>query len=258
MRWLWWRRWLVAAGVLVLAGLVGLAPAVWGQGSSLVRPLAQVETGPERGAWVTHVLLAPTVLSDEAFDTVSATADAVGRDAAAIKFAARPGGCADGGEGADGGRGWRRRWRRRWSGCMGESRVQSPESGVRSQDVLLERFMRAGLAAGCPREQVGNFLAAGYVAQPKQLAFHGAARLCDAPGGPDQVGFGGARGPGKSHAVFAQVALDDCRRWPGLKVLYLRKALKQAREQFDDLRRRVLRGVVNEFNRSAGGGDAVG
>jgi hypothetical protein len=65
-------------GVLVLAGLVGLAPAVWGQGSSLVRPLAQVETGPERGAWVTHVLLAPTVLSDEAFDTVSATADAVG------------------------------------------------------------------------------------------------------------------------------------------------------------------------------------
>jgi hypothetical protein len=52
--------------------------------------------------------------------------------------------------------------------------------------------------------------------------------------------------------VFAQVALDDCRRWPGLKVLYLRKALKQAREQFDDLRRRVLRGVEHEFNRSAG------
>jgi hypothetical protein len=73
-----------------------------------------------------------------------------------------------------------------------------------------------------------------------------------------RLGLAGARGPGKSHAVFAQVALDDCRRRPGLKALYLRKALKQAREQFDDLRRRVLRGAANEFNRSAGVGDAVG
>lgn len=117
---------------------------------------------------------------------------------------------------------------------------------------LLDRYVRTAALYGCPAQQVKHFLAAGYVAQPKQLQFHAAARLCDAAGGPDQVGFGGARGPGKSHAVFAQVALDDCRRWPGLKVLYLRKALKQAREQFDDLRRRVLRGIAHEFNRSAG------
>ena len=115
----------------------------------------------------------------------------------------------------------------------------------------LDRFMAAARAAGCPRDQVRNFLDAKYVPQPKQMAFHAATRLCDAPG-PDQIGFGGARGPGKSHAVFAQVALDDCRRRPGLKVLYLRKALKQAREQFDDLRRRVLRTVPNNFDRSAG------
>ena len=116
----------------------------------------------------------------------------------------------------------------------------------------LDRLVATASAAGCPRDQLRNFLASGYVPQPKQLEFHAAARLCDGPQGPDQVGFGGARGPGKSHGVFAQVALDDCRRWPGLKVLYLRKALKQAREQFDDLRRRVLRGVEHEFNRSAG------
>jgi phage terminase large subunit len=123
---------------------------------------------------------------------------------------------------------------------------------VRRGDSAADRFMRAAAMAGCPADQVRSFLAAGYVAQPKQLAFHAAARLCDREGGPDQIGFGGARGPGKSHAVFAQVALDDCRRWPGLKALYLRKALKQAREQFDDLRRRVLRDAPNDFNRSAG------
>lgn len=131
-------------------------------------------------------------------------------------------------------------------GAMRPARQQNS-----SQDALA-RFARAAALAGCPRDQVRNFLAAGYVAQPKQLAFHAAARLCDAADGPDQVGFGGARGPGKSHAVFAQVALDDCQRQPGIKALYLRKALKQAREQFDDLRRRVLRNVPHEFNRSAG------
>lgn len=124
--------------------------------------------------------------------------------------------------------------------------------GVRRGDSAADRFMRAAAAAGCPADQVRGFLAAGYVAQPKQLSFHAAARLCDREDGPDQIGFGGARGPGKSHAVFAQLALDDCRRWPGLKALYLRKALKQAREQFDDLRRRVLRDAPNDFNRSAG------
>ena len=49
-----------------------------------------------------------------------------------------------------------------------------------------------------------------------------------------ELGFGGARGPGKSHASFAQLALDDCRRYPGLKTLYLRKVGKQAREQFEE------------------------
>lgn len=109
------------------------------------------------------------------------------------------------------------------------------------------RLARTARSAGVPRDALENFLRAGYVPQPKQLQFHGAARSCDTPGGPTQVGFGGARGPGKSHAVFAQVALDDCQRIPGLKVLYLRKLGKNAREQFEDLRRSVLKHAAHTF-----------
>lgn len=95
-------------------------------------------------------------------------------------------------------------------------------------------------SAGVSEDSLERFLRAGYVPQPRQLEFHAAARLCDVPDGPTQIGFGGARGPGKSHAVFAQAALDDCQRIAGLKVLYLRKIQKNAKEQFEDLRRSVL------------------
>lgn len=101
--------------------------------------------------------------------------------------------------------------------------------------------------AGVPQDSLDRFLRAGYVPQPKQLDFHAAARGCDLPDGPTQVGFGGARGPGKSHAVFAQAALDDCQRIPGLKVLYLRKIQKNAKEQFEDLRRSVLSQTPHQF-----------
>lgn len=47
----------------------------------------------------------------------------------------------------------------------------------------LARYVAAGLAAGCATEQIEAFYRAGYVAQPKQLAFHAAARACDGPGG---------------------------------------------------------------------------
>ena len=59
-------------------------------------------------------------------------------------------------------------------------------------------------------------------------------------------------GPGKSHASFAQLALDDCRRTPGLKGLYLRKVGKQAREQFEDLRRSVLPAVRHDYDKRTG------
>ncbi len=116
----------------------------------------------------------------------------------------------------------------------------------------IARLERVAHNLDCPRQQLRNFISAGYVPQPKQLEFHAAARLCDRPDGPTQIGFGGARGPGKSHASFAQLALDDCRRVPQLKALYLRLSAKQAREQSDDLRRVVLKRVPHRYIRSEG------
>ena len=116
----------------------------------------------------------------------------------------------------------------------------------------LDRLLATAYRLGCPQEQMEHFLSAGYVPLPWQLRFHAAARAADVAGGPDQIGCGGARGPGKSHGTFAQLALDDCRRYPGLKTLYLRKIGKNAREQFEDLRRSVLKHVPHEFNRNSG------
>lgn len=113
-------------------------------------------------------------------------------------------------------------------------------------------YARTAKEKGVSPDQLENFARGQYVAQPKQLEFHAACRLCDKEDGPDQIGFGGARGPGKSHALFAQIALDDCQRFNGLKVLYLRKVSKNAREQFEDLRRSVLRYVPHKFNQSTG------
>lgn len=114
----------------------------------------------------------------------------------------------------------------------------------------MEKFLRAAKAAGMPRDQVENLLSAGYLPQPKQILFHAACRECDT--GPVEVGFGGARGPGKSHALVAQIALDDCHRVDGLKALLLRKVGKAVRESFEDLRAKVLKYVQHEYNRSSG------
>ena len=117
---------------------------------------------------------------------------------------------------------------------------------------ILDGFEKAARTLNLPTDQLENFLSAGYVPQPRQLEFHAAARLCDLPDGPTQIGFGGARGPGKSHAAFAQTALDDSRRIPDLKVLCIRRFAKQAREQFDDLRRTVLKNVPHRYVKSEG------
>jgi phage terminase large subunit len=119
-------------------------------------------------------------------------------------------------------------------------------------DRAASRMASAARSSGLPQDSLERFIRAGYVPQPKQLQFHAAARSCDLPDGPTQVGFGGARGPGKSHALFAQAALDDCQRVPGLKVLYLRKISRNAREQFDDLRMQVLRFVPHSYQREVG------
>ena len=124
--------------------------------------------------------------------------------------------------------------------------------GRRPAPVVPPGYYRQAQQAGCPEDQIARFCAAGYTAQPKQLLFHGACRACDEPDGPTQIGFGGARGGAKSHAMLCQIALDDCQRRPGLKALLLRKVGKAAKEGFEDLRARILRTTNHEWRRGEG------
>lgn len=124
--------------------------------------------------------------------------------------------------------------------------------GAASMSTPTERYLAAAREAGCPRDQIENFLRAGIVLQPRQLAASAAARACDHADGPTEVGYGGARGGGKSHWGIAQLAADDCQRFPGLKCLVLRKVGKANRENFEDLRRKLLMGLPHEYKRQEG------
>ncbi len=116
----------------------------------------------------------------------------------------------------------------------------------------IERYILTAREAACPRDQVANFMRAEAVLQPRQLQASAAARLCDVPGGPTEVGMGGARGGGKSHWAMLQAGADDCQRYAGLKFLYLRQIGKKAREAFDDLVPRLYRRLPHKYNRTTG------
>ena len=129
-----------------------------------------------------------------------------------------------------------------------------------------------GALAGCPVDQMRNFFNAGWIGQSKQLEMAAAARMCDhrCPScselykahkdlplhcrdcGPTAVGVGGARGGGKSAWEAAQVWLDDCQRFPGLKFLYLRKSAKALREQIRDLLRKTCPKDSYNYKEQAG------
>src|SRR5262249_25103656 len=66
------------------------------------------------------------------------------------------------------------------------------------------------------------------------------------------IGYGGARGGGKSHWLLAQMGADDSQRYPGLKCLLLRKVSKSNREHFDDLRQRLFLSLKHKFNATDG------
>lgn len=106
---------------------------------------------------------------------------------------------------------------------------------------------------GISAEQAENFERFGKCLQPKQMEFVVWARKLDTTtalddeSGAPELGMGGAKGPGKSFALFAQMALDDCQRFPGLKCLYLRKTGIKAKEQIEDLIGSVLAGVPHTF-----------
>lgn len=108
----------------------------------------------------------------------------------------------------------------------------------------MENCLLTAKQAGSPRDQVEQFLNHLYIPLPWQWQFHATARLADQDNGPVDIGTGGARGPGKSHAVLSQVGLDDCQRIPGLKGLFLRQTGLAAKESFDDLVDKVLRGRI--------------
>src|SRR5512138_421587 len=112
----------------------------------------------------------------------------------------------------------------------------------------LERYFAVGRSVGCPPDQMDNFERAGVILQERQLAASAAARLCDQADGPTAVGYGGARGGGKSHWLLAQMGADDCQRVPELKCLLLRKVGKANMEHFEDLRRRVFGGLKHDFS----------
>src|SRR6267154_2010817 len=111
-----------------------------------------------------------------------------------------------------------------------------------------EEFLRQALAAGCPEDQVRNFIAARLLLQERQWVASAAARFCDLADRPTAVGYGGARGGGKSHWLLAQMGADDCQRVPGLKCLLLRKVGKANMEHFEDLRQRLFTKLKHEFS----------
>ena len=113
-------------------------------------------------------------------------------------------------------------------------------------------FLNASVVAGCPEDQVRRFVTARTWLQARQLAASAAARLCDLPDGPTAIGYGGARGGGKSHWLLAQIGVDDCQRIPGLKCLLLRKVGKSNMEAFEDLRRRLFGRLPHEFKAHKG------
>lgn len=108
----------------------------------------------------------------------------------------------------------------------------------------LQKCINLAQEVGCPRDQVERLIKSAYIPLPWQWEFHAMAREADKPDGPVDIGTGGARGPGKSHAVLSQVALDDCQRVPKLKGLFLRQTGVSAKESFDDLVDKVVSGHV--------------
>ena len=109
-------------------------------------------------------------------------------------------------------------------------------------------FSAAAVNAGCPIDQTFNLVKGEAWLQERQLAACAAARLCDRTGGPTAVGYGGARGGGKSHWLLAQMGVDDCQRVAGLKCLLLRKVGKANLEHFEDLRRKLFNKLPHEFS----------
>lgn len=98
--------------------------------------------------------------------------------------------------------------------------------------------------SGLSYRNAETMLRIGYMPQPKQMLFHAAAFTA----GYGDIGYGGARGGGKTAATFVQAVLFAITT-PGLKILFLRKTGKAAKESIDDLRKRFLSRVKHGYSR---------
>lgn len=121
---------------------------------------------------------------------------------------------------------------------------------AKNRNEALVRLVTLAKGCGVPRDSLERFLAAGYVPQPKQLEFHGLARQADHIDELEDIGYGGARGGGKTHCGFAQIGIDDCQKWPGLSVLFLREKAGSAEESMQKLCTRILPRVPHKPTRS--------
>lgn len=117
---------------------------------------------------------------------------------------------------------------------------------------LWELYATEAACAGVPHDQFARFARAGAILNPRQLEFAATARLADSPDGPEEIGYGGARGGGKTHVLFAQIGLDDCQRFPGLKCLILRKSGKSNAETLNDVRLKLFMGMPHDFSAHKG------
>ena len=119
--------------------------------------------------------------------------------------------------------------------------------------ISFENYLQQARDAGCSDDQMLRFQRAGLLLQPRQLAAAAAARLCDQPDGPTAVGYGGARGGGKS---FWLPRPDGRRRLPARppasNASSSAKVGKANLEHFEDLRLRVFANLKHEFTATRG------
>lgn len=103
-----------------------------------------------------------------------------------------------------------------------------------AEEKAWEKAFRKMKEYGLPKDMAEAFLPNYYIPQPKQIEWHRLTQLCDQEG-VRLIGNGGSRGSGKTTATFAQVALYDCQKYPGIKCLYVRRVMKSAEESFEQM-----------------------
>lgn len=131
---------------------------------------------------------------------------------------------------------------------LNQSNNVTRSTKVNPYNLTYEKIAILGYQSGMQKDQLSAFFRSNsYMPQPKQMEFHAACRLADKTGGPEDIGFGGARGGGKSACVMAQLIIDDCQRQENLKCLLLRKVGKAAKENFEDFLRKLFPGYIKNY-----------